>query len=78
MTQRLTRRQWAGALAVAVPASAASAVAAASPAAAQTAAASDSPEELLTQARRALQRDRAALGNFKIKMALEPATRFEA
>ena len=64
---KLTRRQWAGA------------VAAAQVAVAQTRpeAVSDSPADLLTQAKQAVQRNREALSKFKIDRSLEPAARFE-
>jgi hypothetical protein len=69
---KLTRRQWAGALA------AAQGVALPAPAAAQTPQAADSPAESLTQAKQSVVRNREALARFKIGRSLEPATRYEA
>ena len=69
MGQTLTRRQWAGALAVAAAAPAQTPV---------PAAAADSPAELLAQAKQSVQRNREALAKFKIERSQEPAVRFEA
>ncbi len=67
---KLTRRQWAGALAVSTQVAAA--------AAARTPAQPDSPADLLAQAKQSAQHDREVLAKFKIDRSLEPATRFEA
>lgn len=67
---KLTRRQWAGALAVSTQVAAS--------AAAQTPAQSDSPTGLLAQAKQSVQSNREVLAKFKIDRSLEPATRFEA
>lgn len=69
---RLTRRQWAGALA------AAQAIPAGAQAAQRGPAQSDAPADLLAQAKQTVQRNREALNRFKIERSLEPAARFEA
>lgn len=71
MTKNLTRRQWAAGAISVTTATAAAALP-------QAAAGPDSPDEVLAQARQALERDRAALRGYKLAIALEPATRFEA
>jgi hypothetical protein len=63
---KLTRRQWAGA------------VAAAQAAVAQTPPPrSDAPADLLAQAKQSVQRNREALSQFKLDRSVEPAARFE-
>ena len=74
---KLTRRQWAGALAAAQAATLPAAASAqqAAPAPAQQ---PDSAAELLAQAKQGVLRNREALAKFKVDRSLEPATRFEA
>ncbi len=67
MGQTLTRRQWAGAFALATAAPAQTPPAAA-----------NSPAELLAQAKQSVQRNHEALAKFKIERSQEPAVRFEA